>query len=100
MLARFRGQHLGWISSHRLCSALVVDRRETAERRMATVRIVPRLDEVEHSRFGLSLRAKAMLNEQLALERCVERRSKPAIERYCLPSPALSSAHRSCQHVE
>ena len=43
-----------------------------AERRMAAIRIVPRLDEVEHSRLGLSLRAKAMLDEQLALERCVE----------------------------
>ncbi len=39
---------------------------------MATVRIVPRLDEVEDGGFSLTLRAETMLDEQFAFECCVE----------------------------
>ena len=36
------------------------------------MRIVPRLDEVEDGSFSFALRTKAMLNQQLTFERCVE----------------------------
>src|SRR4030095_6036338 len=48
---------------------LELDRRHVIERRMATHRVIPALDEVEHRHAGLRRRPKRHAIEQLALER-------------------------------
>jgi len=47
----------------------VVDRRWIVERRVAAVRVVPSLDEIEHRHAGLDLGLEPAAVEQLAFER-------------------------------
>ena len=46
----------------------VIDWREIVERRMAAMRVVPTLDEIEHCHAGLELVFETLPVEQLAFE--------------------------------
>src|SRR6266567_2893996 len=57
-----------------------LERRDLPERRMATVGVVPALDELEYDRHRLRLRVEAMLRQQLALQGGEERLAHRVVE--------------------
>ena len=55
-----------------LMASFEADRREVADRRVATAGIIPALDVVEDGEAGVSVTAERRAVNQLALERCEE----------------------------
>src|SRR5881628_3212762 len=78
--ASWEAVFLGLAPESRFVPLFEVDRRQIVDRRVASSRVVPALDEVEHDRLGHGLRLESMLCEQLALEGGEERLAHRVVE--------------------